>query len=557
MNTENNIVKRKDTLFLAASFVIVFALFFILELFQPFINDDTMYAFICGEEPLKPVQSLSDAIRSQIYEYHHTNGRFIVHVLVQLFCGLKLITFYRMLSSFMFAMLWLGLVKLIRQKYGFFKSDSIVILFALLIGIPKIGTAFLSNIACGINYLWTSAIIIWLLVLFQHIKANTAKRPIWVNMLIFAAGLFSCALQESFSIPLAAGMFIYFCFNRQAFRGSMRYLFFGVALGTCLVSIAPANFIRAANMHTSQSSVSFIKLLSLNTYRVLECLIIFEIFILCTIVSLIKSKKKYVQFIKEHILLVAANAVSFTFMMFVAFTGEQQASCIELFSLILLYSMFRTYHPSWYISKHRVVAWVCLLGFVITYSYAYTCRQNAASAYNELWTNAVNSKDGYAVGKDYINCYMEGNYFSRRFTRVECLAAKGITAAYDKKWISAIITNGQDTSLIRCVLPLSRHEIIQGCNSENEVSECVYWLPQIKMNVVRFPAGRKNSDIRVWFRRPMIVYILDRLRNRQGWTEIIVDDVNGYDNFEADGFRYYIINSGDYCTPVMKVEVEP
>jgi len=54
----DSITKRNNKLFLAASFIAVFVLFYLLERFSPFINDDLMYSFVCGKRPTRPLASV-------------------------------------------------------------------------------------------------------------------------------------------------------------------------------------------------------------------------------------------------------------------------------------------------------------------------------------------------------------------------------------------------------------------------------------------------------------------------------------------------------------------
>ena len=60
------------------------AYFFLIRQYIPCV-EDLIYRFSKVDET--PILSLWDAIVSQMYDYLHLNGRFLVHTLVQWFCG--------------------------------------------------------------------------------------------------------------------------------------------------------------------------------------------------------------------------------------------------------------------------------------------------------------------------------------------------------------------------------------------------------------------------------------------------------------------------------------
>ena len=77
-------------------FFIIGICFYLLNQFSPFISDDYFYTFIKGSK--RPIESLNDAIKSQMYDYFHYNGRFIIHVIIQYYCGVLGIQIFQIIS---------------------------------------------------------------------------------------------------------------------------------------------------------------------------------------------------------------------------------------------------------------------------------------------------------------------------------------------------------------------------------------------------------------------------------------------------------------------------
>lgn len=79
-------------------FLLIVLLFWAINMKTQYIGDDVLYQFYYPDVPVQgvphgvdkdhPISNICDVVLSQINHYKNINGRMIVHVLVQTFCGL-------------------------------------------------------------------------------------------------------------------------------------------------------------------------------------------------------------------------------------------------------------------------------------------------------------------------------------------------------------------------------------------------------------------------------------------------------------------------------------
>lgn len=220
----------------SALLVFVLALFF--SLYTQWTNDAIAYKFmspVFDERESSPVMSIGDVWDSQIDHYFTTNGRFTVHFLVQLFCGLVGKTAFAVCNALVWVILLFLLVRIcgvggyIRSGFYWLVAISLWILFVKLPVDPPF----------QINYVWVAAATCgWLLMFFSKTESKVRM------VLVFVLSILCGQMHEGFSIPLSAGVLAFAC--RKRFRLTRIQLVSGIAygIGALLVIFAPGNFVR-------------------------------------------------------------------------------------------------------------------------------------------------------------------------------------------------------------------------------------------------------------------------------------------------------------------------
>ena len=521
-----NINTIKSTLF----YIIIWVLFYLLNLYSPFINDDTIYAFIKGENT--QVMSLTDAIRSQIYDYFHTNGRFIIHVIVQYFCGVLGFSLFKIINSFVFTLLCFNVYLLLKNEFKYYVNNNAILLFIILLMVFGVCRIYLDNIACSVNYLWTSFFILLFLLLWEkELKAATRKTSYYI-VIFFISGIIG-SLQESFSFGVAGALFIYYILKHRELNKGNTILIIGFLIGTSVNIFAPSNFIRLEetggmpnSLHTIISRVFSV---FYNSDSFLVLLIILSLFY-------INDKKGCIRFIETNLILLLSIIFNIAFTLFVAYTAPHQLTCIELFSILLIIKLIYTRYSDFLINRRKVFLVLYLIILSLLYIPVFYCRRDIGTGHNRLIDNAYKSNDGCVIANEYYNSVLtKDNWFYNNFTRQE------VYNNFCKVGLSAIVTHGENWNFIKSILPDEKSNLMDICKDENMISKYIYKEANKPYFIVKIPLREdiENLCIEVAYEPAL----RDWLKNLLSHTELIYTIIkkNDTDSFEHKDIRYYII----------------
>ena len=461
-------------------YLLIFIAFYLLNRFSLFITDDYYYAFVMteglyGDMIYEPIQDLSDIIRSQQYAYFNHNGRFIVHSIVQLFCGILGIRVFVIINSLVFLCLVIGMTKIVRYYRPTFHYYDVIINFLFLfLCIPLLGRTFLGNVSFSVNYLWTSCAVIWWYYLYLVNRSNN----IVVNCLLLLFSIFVGAMQESFSIGIAAALCIYYILNFKQLRGVRLCLVLGFILGACLVTLAPANFSRFSG---EQGGTFTLKQIALQIVRVLLSLRIFVVVAIILIVRLIRNYSNTCKALINNgsLILIIACVVNVGFAALIAMNGKHQLVCVELFSiLILILNMDYNKVKVW---KNEFLIFICcFLISIFVYVPIFDCRREYYIAHQILLEDACKCDNGIVVGDKY-----EPLCFSSPGRFLENYIMRDHYWDFNRRGLSLYLTRGQDISFIKSILPASIETIVASCEKKNQIDDCVYKADVNNYYVVR------------------------------------------------------------------------
>lgn len=202
-------------------------------------SDASTYQFIFPPNdgdplPSDHIRNLQDIFISQWNHYNYVNGRFFVHFLVQLFCGL--------LGKYIFAicngLVWTFLPYLclrfancdVNSRNSMVSCSLVVLLIFYLRFDPPF----------QINYVWMSLMTIGYLVMFFNRKRNDVLTLIFLSFYSFFFG----EGNESFSFIMAVAMLSYSILKR--FNLSLRQWIMGLsfAIGAIILVVSPGNWLR-------------------------------------------------------------------------------------------------------------------------------------------------------------------------------------------------------------------------------------------------------------------------------------------------------------------------
>lgn len=211
---------------------------FLLSLFCEWNKDSLRYTFIVppdGSIGNIPIQNINDIWHSQLNHYMAWNGRFIVHFIIQFFCGIAGKTTFSICNAIMWILLIQNMSKFSdsrNNQHPEIISSTILCIF-LFSSLPF-------DPAYDINYVWVSYVIVLWMRLFFHNKKSNLTTLIGVGLLSIIAG----QLHEGFSIPICATLIFWLIKNHG--KHSKRQYIMGIcfAIGSIILIVAPGNFIR-------------------------------------------------------------------------------------------------------------------------------------------------------------------------------------------------------------------------------------------------------------------------------------------------------------------------
>ena len=541
-----------------AFLLITGVLFYLLNRFTPFpIWDDVMYQYkpaIGGGEfdkILEPISSLRDVFTSQTHDYLYANGRFIVHCIVQCFCGLWGIESFRIASTLVFLFLFAGLLKLMRLKFDTRLTDKYLIAFSLFCLLPIPGGSVLwGTVAFSVNYLWTSCAIIWFLYLYFKLQRRAKNLPAIANIGLFLMALITGSLQESFSIGISGALFLYYCFHLKDLKGSVAWLIIGFWIGSCFVILAPANFIRAE--HVSGNSFNLFGYLT-RLAHVIPDLKVFFLLILVLSAYYLKSGKDCIHFIRQHSFWLSAMLITILFAGGIAYSGKRQMTSVELFSLILLLALAYAAWGKAISGHHRTISIASVLLIGMLYVPVYAARKEDHTQQMKVLQRLKSFKEKIFVAEEYQSHYMKKfdtylfeNYIASMYSWTDDLVFQ--------QQLSIIASEGKNPYQL-IVLPRTPEFIIKQCTPENRLQEGVYQTPLndgFYMTIVRMPAEQdlEKTDLMA-FAKPVSLRgkIKGKLFPSNALNEFAV---NKDKFFIKDGFRYFVMTQP---FPMEKVEV--
>ncbi len=228
----------------------------VLSIFTVWTNDAVAYQYyspVFDEFHARPVNSIIDVWNSQIDHYMITNGRFVVHLFVQLFCALLGKISFAIANGIAWFVLLYNSLKFAGIKD---KSPSLVWFGASMVWIVFLSLP--SDPPFQINYIWVAAALCpWIGYFLRSYDTGSVKTQIFMCLISVICG----SLHEGFSIPVACSLTIFIIYRlyRHKRVDRMQWLMaisFGV--GTVVTSLAPGNFLRISQLEDSPD-ISFLR----------------------------------------------------------------------------------------------------------------------------------------------------------------------------------------------------------------------------------------------------------------------------------------------------------
>ena len=272
------------------------------------------------------VSDLYDAFKSQTNHYQVMNGRFLIHYIVQCFCGFLGKSSFNFCNTIVYILFIYGCVLLMKIKTNWKKIIAICIIW---LGLP-IQYIFYYSISFAINYLWTSTALIYFLILIRSEsnipKSNTSK----IFILLTISFLFG-SLHEGFSVPLSGVLFLHLLYIRKQLKPSLVAITIGIIMGTVILLLSPGTIGRGTNS-LSNISLQDLFVMKLEILRYSKRLLLFISTILLFYIFQRNTAK---EFVKKRFLEICFISLDLGFVIAVPHYSQRIEFPLEMLSLLL------------------------------------------------------------------------------------------------------------------------------------------------------------------------------------------------------------------------------
>ncbi|MFR9635207.1 MAG: DUF6056 family protein [Rikenellaceae bacterium] len=434
----------------------ILVLFYLLNCVTNLHSDDHFYKFICDGVNGWPtseslgIESLSDIFRSQYNHYFTHSGRVVIHSIVQGFCGIWGKGLFNILNVAIFTLLTFLTVSLVdRSLVKNYKAWACVTISIVLL-IPA-HFSFYYSIAFAVNYLWGLTFCVSFIYIWRYYEF---RRWVYTIPLFVLCFLFGWS-QESFSLPIAGALCVYYLINYREILTQRCLLSFAFCCGALMLIIAPGNWSRAVaggGFDLSEQLVNIVRFIFRNYLIILPLVIGIVItmwhFKLRRVWMVLKEYQLY------SLIFLFSKLLTWIFPVGGRVLIGLYYLWLLLFAIIILRLVVVKSK-----SKYNVGFWglyiVSLFMIAMTCYYSYIQKEYE----DELIEEYINSDSGLVfLDAPYTPKFLSSSYYDPRSSRNR----SGISLVYSRESKPAIFVDESVRDSI--------NEMLSSTSSENEIS---------------------------------------------------------------------------------------
>lgn len=412
-------VENKDVIAKYVVLAIMGLVFYFINEDEPLRCDDLIYRFhwLGYREPSmlepielnNPIDSFIESIESQYNHYMVMNGRFIVHAIVQCFCGFLGRSLFNVVNTIVYIFFLNECLQFVHIKTGF----KAVALFSFIwLGLPIV-YIFWYSIAFAVNYLWTSTILLCYFILIRKVSKISEKRSNVSKVLLFAVSLIVGSLHELFSLPLSGALFLYLFFHRNRVNRYLLFMSVGFWIGTMAVVFSPGIIGRSSNSLHDLSVGDWVTM-KLDVLRYSKR---FFFLLFLIVIFVVRNRQMIYNYLSDRMIEFLFILLSFLMVLAMPHYSQRMEFPLELLSLlfiieIILNGQFWQKHEFFLCS---VLFLLMVIHSLVTIYYA----QLTKKEYNEMLNEYHLSREGNTHFRDYCIPKLVNPYVHRLGDEVE------------------------------------------------------------------------------------------------------------------------------------------
>lgn len=364
---------------------------FLLSAYAEWYGDDMMFKHFCRGEicDAREFKSPIDIIYSQANHYINANGRFVAHVLVQLFCGFLGPIAFGIFNAAMYIALTLLILSFIGSSIRNTKSLVSVIILTVICFSTKMMPS------CQIGYIWS------FVVALAFVKIFLTKREIspwwWIPLFIFAiiAGNF----HEGVNFCIVGALFVWFIINLRRITTAQWIMLVGFGVGALLIVLSPASRGRVETAHTSFP----LSIANLLRYGI-------GLYVLCAALILAYNKKMRLNgLVKNNYFFLSAVLFSLVLNLIITIGTSRQLYGMNLFCIIVALHILPKQTMS--------TLWIIITGFLaiwhLTVQIHDTCKMRMFTNSLSCQLATIDSHPRSMCWHSPFDSYTENNTFTK------------------------------------------------------------------------------------------------------------------------------------------------
>lgn len=520
---DNSALLGRDKIRLVSLLVIcvVGVLFYVQDQYALSYIDDDLYQFVVPEDrryfteslvdpkvERVPIETWGQVIESNVNAYQNSNGRFLVHCVVQACCSFMSMDVFVVINTLFFCLfVWFVL------RLNQLRSPAAVVLVATLFWLLMYkGAAFLGNRAFSVNYLWCAVANLFFFWLHDKVRGEWRNAGKWQQVLLFVAGTVIGSLSESFSFGIAAAFFVYYLFRRKQLSWPVAAMLLGYFVGTAFAVFAPGNFLRAEGRVTG---------FHINIGPIYQCLTmpINFVYLMSVFGLTMFNRNKLVQHIKNHAIMLLAIGFNVLFWACVAYNGKHQQTAVNVFCLVLLVNLLSSLQLT---RRQKIVSLAALtLISLVTYFPIHQLRKDLYRSYYACIDQDMQACKGVIVDEEYQK-YV-GKVRTNPLIKDYFISVMNI----QPKPVSMRKTQGKNIFLIKKVIPFAPSKMESFCTEANKLFERVY---RCDYNYVACKLDKKCSlsDIQLQYRESYFFSTFLREEKSTAQPYLLIENQGSY-----------------------------
>ena len=366
------------------------------------LGDDVDYGFVIHDHVWTSsgdINSPADIISSQITHYSNTNGRFVAHSLVQLFCGVLGKGMFVLCNALVYlAFAWLivrmgGVRKPMRNPMSTATVASVIPLLFLTKMMPS----------CQIGFVWMFTLTLAWLYLFIYKARTGAIGTAGIALLGILAG----NGQEALSIGMSAALGLWWLHKRCriGLRRTLWLLCYWA--GTLSVCLAPGTLARSGRMDIPLFDSIFYMAMSLRAVYILAAVIMWLRF---------SRKTSWNTIWNKSALWLNITVIMLIFNLWAGVYSNRQLFGAELAAAIATLRLL----PNHRFSTLWLTVFACLSAYICIHQI--NCAKKVSAQYNDITSMFLASPDGVVL---YDRTLGSTGTFDREFRIYEDITGYG------------------------------------------------------------------------------------------------------------------------------------